>query len=125
MSKEANMQVARRLYIYLVTYISLLTLAIGTANLIRLILQAVSGFTYYELSDQKYYRDQFSLYGAITLVGALVWAVHWLLARRSIDPARSDAILETNSVLRKLLIYGVLLTAVWLTAEPLAQFASI
>src|SRR5438874_11335181 len=107
------MQVARRIYIYLVTFISLQMLLAGASGLFRLLTEMALGIPRDVLSGTSYLREQFSLSGSITLVGALVWSVHWVLAQRSVSQSNPDARQERLSVLRKLLIYGVLFVALW------------
>lgn len=103
------MQVARRVYIYLVTFISLVMLLLGAANLLRLALESILGVTQSVISG-NYLREQLSIWGAVAVVGALVWGVHWMLAQRSVAPSNPDADQERRSVLRKLLIYAALFT---------------
>jgi hypothetical protein len=107
------MQVARRIYLYLVTFISLQMLLAGASGLLRLLTEMALGISRDVLNSASYLREQFSLSGSITLVGALVWIVHWMLAQRSVSPSNPDAIQERLSVLRKLLIYAVLFVALW------------
>lgn len=103
------MQIARRVYIYLITFISLQMLLVGAANLLRLVFEIVLDTTEHVVRGGDYRREQFSLWGAVLLVGAAVWGVHWYLAQRSVAADRADADDERRSVLRKLLIYAVLL----------------
>lgn len=107
------MQVVRRVYIYLVTFISFQMLLIGATNLLRLLLQVIFGTASSIIVDSNYLRDQFSLFGALTLVGGAVWAIHWLLAQRSVSRTNPDAEQERTSLLRKLLIYAILIVALW------------
>jgi hypothetical protein len=115
------MQVARRVYVYLVTFISLQMLLGGASGLLRLLTEAALGISQDTLNSASYLREQFSLSGSIMLVGALVWIVHWMLAQRSVSSSNPDAIPERLSVLRKLLIYGVLFVAAWQVLFALAE----
>src|SRR4051794_14259391 len=103
------MLVTRRLYIYIITFISLFMLLAGISNLLRLLLglwldQAGSG-----ISGDYYRREQFSLWGAIMVVAGIIWTIHWILAQRQVNPTRPGAIPERQAVQRKLLIYATLL----------------
>lgn len=115
------MQVARRVYIYLVTFISIQMLLGGASGLLRLLTEMVLGSSRDVLNSASYLREQFSLSGSILVVGALVWIVHWMLAQRSVSPSNPGAIQERLSVLRKLLIYGVLFVAQWQVFFALGQ----
>lgn len=102
------MQVARRVYIYLMCYIGLLMVLFGASNLLRLFIERLSGTSQEDFGLSGYWRNQFSIWGAVLIVGTVVWAIHWFLARRSVAPSNPDADNERRSVLRKLFIYGVL-----------------
>jgi hypothetical protein len=122
--KEQKMNIARRVYLYLVAFISLQMLLAGASNLLRLGGEALLGSNHF-FSGATYYRDQLSLWGAILVVGALVWAVHWLLAQRGATGADAQALDERHAVLRKLFLYAVLFVALWqvffATSELLRQ----
>lgn len=106
------MNIARRIYLYLVAFISLQMLLTGAANLLRLGGEAALGSTRL-VGDDTYYRDQLSLWSAILVVGVLVWGVHWLLAQRGVTGEDANALDERRSVLRKFFLYVVLLVALW------------
>lgn len=106
------MNTARRAYLYLVAFISLHLLLAGAANLLRLGGEAALGSNRV-VGGAAYYRDQLSLWGAILVVGGLVWGVHWLLAQRGTTGADATALDERRAVLRKLFVYAVLLVALW------------
>lgn len=103
------MKVARRVYLYLISYISFLMVLSGASDLLRLLLDGILG-TQAQIIDAGYQREQYSRAGAMLLVGAVVWAIHWMLAQRSVAGAGAEAAEERRSVLRKLLIYGILFT---------------
>ncbi len=115
------MQVARRVYIYLVTFISLLVMLAGAVGLLQLLVEMTLGGSRGVLNDAGVERQQFSSSGALMLVGALVWTIHWMLAQRSVSASNRNADQERLSVLRKLLIYGVLFVAAWQIFFALAQ----
>ncbi|HYM50449.1 MAG TPA: DUF5671 domain-containing protein, partial [Candidatus Limnocylindrales bacterium] len=91
--------IQRRLYLYIVSAASLGMVLVGLANLgATAITQGVGpvapGFSA---------RDAYAGFGAVTLVGLPVWAIHWGIAQRlshrSLD--------ERASVLRRLYLYAV------------------
>ena len=104
------MQTVRRVYIYLITFISLVILLQAASNLLRPLLEVILGTAQspYITGSTNYLRDQISLFGALTLVSGVVWVIHWLLAQRAVSPSNPAAEQERASVLRKLLIYAVL-----------------
>lgn len=112
------MQVARRVYLYLISFISLMMVLIGASNLLRLLLERLLGLTGEDMGifDGDYWRDQYSLWGAMLVVGGIVWAIHWVLAQRAVSPSNPNADEERGSALRKLFIYGVLAVALVQTA---------
>jgi hypothetical protein len=91
----------RRIYIYVVMFAALATLAFGVANLVRTLLAAwVGGMS---AGTPDYLRDQVAFWGAAALVGLPVWVVHWLWAQRLCRDAS-----ERASPLRRLFLYLVL-----------------
>lgn len=98
--------IQRRLYLYIVAAASLGMLVIGLANL---------GATTLDLllrpgAIASTYRDAYAGFGAVTLVGLPVWAIHWGIAQR-LSSRSSD---ERASAIRRLYVYvaaGVLLIA--------------
>ena len=106
------MLVARRVYLYLITFISLLILLSGVSTLLRLLFEQALSVAPDTFAGPDYLREQFSSAAALTLVGVVVWAIHWLLAQRSVAAPPPAGDQERRSVLRKLLIYGVLLVTV-------------
>jgi hypothetical protein len=107
------MQVARRIYIYLTAFISLQVMLAGVVGLLNLLIGMALTGSRGVVGDDIYLRQRFSTSGAILLVGGLVWAIHWILAQRSVAPSNPNAWQERLSVLRKLLIYGVLFVSAW------------
>jgi len=98
--------IQRRLYLYIVGAASLGMLVIGLANL---------GATTLDLllrpgAITSTYRDAYAGFGAVTLVGLPVWALHWGIAQR-LARRHPD---ERASAIRRLYLYlamGVLLVA--------------
>lgn len=106
------MQVARRIYLYLVAFISLQMLLAGARNVLRLLAELVFGLSQPLVDQDRYIRDQFSLWGAVLLVGAVVWAIHWLLIRRTVG-GEDVGTEERESIWRKLFLYTTLFVAAW------------
>ncbi len=106
------MQVARRIYLYLVAFISLQMLLAGARNVLRLLAELVFGLSQPLVDQDRYIRDQFSLWGAVLLVGAAVWAIHWLLIRRTVG-GEDVGTEERESIWRKLFLYTTLFVAAW------------
>ena len=99
---------ARRVYLYLVSFISLLVAAWGAAELGRALIDALypaggSGSVIATGLRQDVARN-----GALLLVGLPVWLLHWTLASRA---SRSSAA-ERAATLRRLYLYAVLASMV-------------
>lgn len=114
------MQVARRIYLYVVAFISLQMLLAGARSLVALLLELAFGTSRYLMDEDRYYRDRASLWGAVLLVGALVWAAHWLLIRRSVAGEEHEGE-ERQSIWRKLFLYATLFVAAWQVFFALAN----
>jgi len=88
--------ILRRLYIYLVSAASLVVIAVGITGL-------GSTFILFFLNDPEWQFSRTSIagYGAATIVGLPVWAIHMWIARRYAlrDPA------ERGSAIRHLYFY--------------------
>src|SRR2546425_3613432 len=89
--------IQRRLYLYIVGAASLGMLVVGLANL---------GATTLDLllrpgAIASTYRDAYAGYGAVTLVGLPVWAIHWGIAQR-LAGRHPD---ERASAIRRLYLY--------------------
>ncbi len=98
------MTIIRRVYLYLVAFVSLLTLAGGLAGLAHALLLAAVADPTRVVSSREGLRGDVALYGALTLVGLLFWLPHWVAAGRL--AAREPA--ERAAVLRRLYGYAVL-----------------
>lgn len=107
------MLIARRLYLYLISYISLGMLLFGGANLLKLLLERWLTAKDWYIGYNDSFRQEFSLWGAVLIVGTVVWVIHWVMAQKSVVPSRPGAAQERSSVLRKLMIYAVLLVSIW------------
>jgi hypothetical protein len=109
----------RRLYFYLVAYVSLSMLISGLCTVVRVLLEQAlsldsSGILFGAFSGRGQFREQTALSVALTLVGLPVWLLHWRAAQ---NWAGSD---ERSSALRRLYLNGVLLTTA-LTAYSSAR----
>ena len=96
---------ARRVYFYLVAFVSLHVAAWGAAELGRAVVDALypSGGTIATGLRQDVARD-----GALLVVGLPLWLLHWGLANRA---SRRDET-ERGATLRRLYVYAVLATMV-------------
>ncbi len=110
------MQTARRLYVYLLSGISLGALVIGVTMLLTVLFEALglgnTGEVVFGGEDAT--RQQLTLASAVTAVSLPVWLIHWLVAERSVRPDRPTASIERTSDVRGLyfaLAMGALLLA--------------
>ena len=110
------MQTARRLYVYLLSGISLGALVIGITMLLTVLFEALglgpSGDVVFGGEDAT--RQQLTLASAVIAVSLPVWLIHWLAAERSVRPDRPAASIERTSDVRGLyfaLAMGALLLA--------------
>ena len=110
------MQTVRRLYLYLMSGISLGVLLVGLIILLSTVFHA-AGLGLGERAGGEPDRQALSLAAALIVVGLLVWAVHWLLVERSLRPdnprhdeerAAAERALYLTLVLAALLVFGVL-----------------
>lgn len=102
----------RRLYIYIVAAASLGMLVIGLVNLGTTAVSQLVGAN--DLGSP--FRDRYATFGALTLVGLPVWALHWWWAQRL--AGRQTA--ERSAFLRRLYLY-VLLGALLVAASIFAR----
>ena len=123
----------RQLYVYGVCAVSLLFLATGLENLIRLLIQVAAGLdaTPWLWLSRGALRQQMSFFVALTAINAPVWIGHWLAANRQLGVA------ERGSPIRRLYLYltlagallffvpgaiGLLRTPIWaLLGAPIGQ----
>lgn len=110
------MQTARRLYVYLLSGISLGALVIGITMLLTVLFEALglgpTGEVVFGGEDAT--RQQLTLASAVTAVSMPVWLIHWFVAERSVRPDRPTASIERTSDVRGLyfaLTMGALLLA--------------
>ncbi len=110
------MQTARRLYVYLLSGISLGALVIGVTMLLTVLFEALGLGPTGEVvfGGQDATREQLTLASAVTAVSLPVWLIHWFVAERSVRPDRPNASIERTSDVRGLyfaLAMGALLLA--------------
>ncbi|HLZ09651.1 MAG TPA: DUF5671 domain-containing protein, partial [Chloroflexota bacterium] len=99
----------RQLYVYGVCAVSLLFLATGIENLIRLLIQIAAGLdaTPWLWLSRGALRQQLSFFVALTAINAPVWVGHWLAASRGLGVA------ERASPIRRLYLYLALAGALF------------
>ncbi len=104
------MQAARRLYLYLMSGITLAVIATGLVLLLRV---ALDGFfpDPFEGDGGSYdnSREQLSQAIAMLGVGTPVWAVHWWLVQRGLRAGRPERDAERGSEIRAIYITGIML----------------
>ncbi|HUZ00589.1 MAG TPA: DUF5671 domain-containing protein [Thermomicrobiaceae bacterium] len=98
------MQTVRRVYVYFMAAVSLVALAAGVANLLRLALDQLGvalgiGLV---LSEPGAVRQDVSLYAAMAIVALPIWLVHWWLAERAVLRPGPEAEAERRSWVRAL-----------------------
>jgi hypothetical protein len=103
------MQAARRLYVYLLSGVSLGFVLFGLQSLVRVLLETF-GMRGDVLSGQLDASQQLSGALALVGVGTPVWLLHWWFAERSIRPEHDPSDAERQSALRAL--YFALLLAI-------------
>ncbi|MBI3965152.1 MAG: hypothetical protein HY329_05920 [Chloroflexi bacterium] len=118
------MATLKRIYVYLVAFISLGTVSFGLASLVNVILDPLLGgpdSVSLNSVGSSYYRENVAFYAAILIIGLPVWAGHWIAAQRWLRPDASAPDVERNATLRKLYLYVVLgvamLTALYAASE--------
>ncbi|MEX1277439.1 MAG: DUF5671 domain-containing protein, partial [Chloroflexota bacterium] len=99
----------RRLYVYLLSGVSLGFVLFGLQSLVRVLLETV-GMRGDVLSGQLDASQQLSGALALVGVGTPVWLLHWWFAERSIRPEHDPSDAERQSALRAL--YFALLLAI-------------
>ena len=102
------MQTARRLYMYLMSGVSLGVLLVGLSSLLTVTLHA-AGIGRGELAGGTTGdREQLSLAIALIVVGLIVWTIHWLLVERSLRGNQPGREQERRSAVRALYLTVVL-----------------
>ena len=101
---DAGIGTVRRLYLYFVSFISLMMTANGVVIIIQFIFEAGAGDVGAVLLDST---TQLATGASLLIVGAPIWYFHWRLVQRAV----AEHPVEVRSVLRKLYIYVTLATA--------------
>lgn len=121
------MQTARRLYVYLLSGISLGVLVTGVSMLLTVLLQSAGlSFGGPQLGGGDVTGQQLTLALALTVVSLPVWLIHWLVAERSVREDRPEADVERSSSVRGLyfaIAMGLLLIAVGTAVSSVIQEA--
>ena len=102
------MQTARRLYVYLLSAISLGVLSTGIWLVLHVLLDTLGIGQGTAIGSSGTDREQLSLALALIGVGLPVWGVHWWLAERSLRPGATRADEERGSTVRALYLSVVL-----------------
>jgi hypothetical protein len=107
----------RRLYFYLVLYVSVSMLTTGLATLIRVLLERLldipsTGF-FGLFMGREQTQEQTALGIALVILGLPVWALHWRTVQKWLTGTHGVA--DRTSALRRLYVYGVLLTTAFAT----------
>jgi hypothetical protein len=106
------MQTIRRLYLYLLSGITLGMLLVGLTLLLEVTLAALGVGHGALASGGSGDRERLSIAAALVGVGLPVWAVHWFLVERAMRPANPHADAERASIIRAFylsVVLGVLL----------------
>lgn len=94
----------RQLYVYGISALSLLFLATGVENLVRLLIQTLASAeaTPWLWLNRGSLREQVSFFAALTIINLPVWIGHWLAANRpGVDP-------ESASTVRRFYLFLVM-----------------
>ena len=99
---DPGIGIARRLYFYIVAFVSLMMASTGVVMLIEFILDSIAGFALISESNVRLAAGV-----SLLIVGAPLWYFHWRYIRR----ATAEQPAETRSILRKIYIYITLAVA--------------
>ena len=102
------MQTARRLYLYLMSGVTLGILLVGLNMLITVALHAAGLGRGDFVGGTADDRQQLSLAIALVVVGLLVWTIHWLAIERGLRPQSPTRDAERGSAVRALYLTIVL-----------------
>jgi hypothetical protein len=102
------MQTARRLYLYLLSAISLGVLSSGVWLVLHVLFDTLGIGQGTPIGGSGTDREQLSLALALIGVGLPVWGAHWWLAERSLRPGATHQDEERGSTIRALYLSAVL-----------------
>lgn len=115
----------RRLYVYIISAVSLLVLAIGIGNLLELAFglawEALGGAETI-IGDATDVRQEVSLYLALIAVSLPIWLLHWYLAARWAALDRDDT--DRASAVRAIFFAAVLAVAAGTWASTLGTLVN-
>ena len=97
---DVGIGAARRIFYYAISFITLMTAAIGADSLLRALIEAATG-------DGRLDAEGVALGGAALVVALPVWALVSRVANRSLAEHR----VEAGSISRKMYVYGTLVIA--------------
>jgi hypothetical protein len=107
--QPSAMQPLRQFYVYAVTAITLVFIAIGAVNLLGLgldrLFTAVSGEGWIQ-GGPDWERERLSLYLPFVVIAAPIWWLHWRMAQRAVHG--DDAVAERRSPVRAIFFALVL-----------------
>jgi hypothetical protein len=115
------MQTARRLYVYLLSAISLGVLSTGIWLVLRVLLDSLGIGQGTPIGGSGTDREQLSLALALIGVGLPVWGAHWWLAERGLRPGAAHQDEERGSTIRALYLSLVLAVTFGLGTYAAAQ----
>lgn len=110
------MPTIRRLYLYLVSAVSLGMLAVSVVSLLQNLLNFVVGTT----TSAEITRENIAIAIGAATVALPVWAIHWTIANRLSSRDAS----ERSAALRRLYLYGVLAVSAVGVAVAASDIAS-
>jgi hypothetical protein len=117
------MPTLRRLYVYLLSAISLSMLVTGLVLLMGALYEQMGLGGQIAFGGSEGVRQQLSVAAALIGVGLPVWLIHWWFAERGLNPERPGAEAERTSAVRALYLTAVLAGS--LTAGALAASSLI
>jgi hypothetical protein len=100
---------ARRVYLYLVSFIGLMSLSAGVAMLVGSLIDLAAGQAGVLAVSQDYWRRLLSIALAVLLYGAPLWAWFW---RQVLKMAAAGGAAETAAASRRVYLYGVVIIAI-------------
>ncbi len=99
----------RRRYNYLVSLAGLLSVTVGLASLIRVLLEIGFGVGQELKRSPDWWRDQLSVFIVLTVIGLAVWLPHWVRMQRLVE---EEGDVERTALSRRLVLYLVIFASV-------------
>ena len=94
------MSTVKRVFFYIVTFITLGMFAGGAGVLLSLCFNLISG----EYTWQRYVRDEFSLGLSLLIIGGILWFLFWRVVQKQVSGDST----ETGSTIRKMFLNTIL-----------------